>query len=58
MDIKNAIQTLADWAICSATTQYSCESCSRYDANEEDTCHNAVTEEQIEEAIETLIGRD
>ena len=59
MELKEAIQTLADWAICSATTHYSCENCSRY--VEEDAggpCKNPVTEEQADEALETLIGRD
>ena len=58
MEIKEAVEILADWAICSAITNYSCESCSRY--SEEDAggpCKNGVTEEEIEEALETLVGR-
>lgn len=58
MELDEAIQILADWAICSAITQYSCDSCSRHaEGDTGDLCKNAVTEEQVEEALDTLIGR-
>lgn len=57
MELDEAIQILADWAICSAITHYSCESCSRHDENgKSGACLTAVTEEDVDTALQVLLG--